>query len=172
MCSTKKQNLVQNIQTFLKNCDFRVGAFYFDAPCSFAISSINTASLHLKLVLLFNFQRNDAEVGRYGVHCLACYRQTKQEVRPMLSQWLITLFSPCIGEWMSADGDFLSGRNVGTRWSTWRARCTYGVHVVCEVCLRDSAETEWRQWRSKTHSLARPFSPIHSLFMTPLSPST
>jgi len=28
-----KRPLAQNIQAFLRNCGYRVGAFYFNAPC-------------------------------------------------------------------------------------------------------------------------------------------
>ena len=34
MCRINESNLVQKYSVFLRNCGFRVGAFYFAAPCT------------------------------------------------------------------------------------------------------------------------------------------
>ena len=40
----------KNIHAFLRNCDFRVGAFYFDAPCRSAFSNDDTQhDVHMSL---------------------------------------------------------------------------------------------------------------------------
>jgi len=62
LCVEHKSKIwCKNIHTFLRNCNFHVGAFYFDAPCSAADDPVQVVhsnthvplfTKHYKLVLV------------------------------------------------------------------------------------------------------------------------
>jgi len=85
MCWTKSKIWCQNIHTFLRNCDFRVGAFYFDAPCTVKINALpSTATIYDQCL---KWTPNNSNVWLW--HYINLF---------WLTDWLIESTAPAVNE--------------------------------------------------------------------------